>query len=259
MRIRHLHKLPYCFGLGCFLEWGFGGGIYLEVGGTSAEVDLYNNIIWGNSASYGEDILINNWNDVSVNAHNNDFDPARVTGSFTNQGGNINVDPLFVDAANGDYHLATGSLCIDSGNNSAPSLPLTDFEGDGRVLGAAVDIGADEFFDSDGDGMPDGWEVSHGLNPLVKDADGDADSDGFTNLEEYLAGTDPKDPRSKPLNLKGDINADGTVNLVDAIMALQVLTGMNPNNVNRMADVNGDGRIGVEEVIFVFQKVSGLR
>src|SRR5262249_32787890 len=41
-------------------------------------------------------------------------------------------------------------------------------------------------FDTDGDGMPDTWEVAHGLNPAAADFNGDYDSDGYTNLEEYL-------------------------------------------------------------------------
>jgi hypothetical protein len=52
--------------------------------------------------------------------------------------------------------------------------------------------------DDDGDGMPDNWEVQYGLNPLVNDALGDKDGDGYTNLQEYKAGTDPTDPQSKP-------------------------------------------------------------
>lgn len=45
--------------------------------------------------------------------------------------------------------------------------------------------------DTDGDGMQDGWEVGHGLNPLVNDASGDNDGDGVSNSDEYLQGRDP--------------------------------------------------------------------
>ena len=41
-------------------------------------------------------------------------------------------------------------------------------------------------FDTDGDGMPDAWELSHGLNPTAPDNNGDRDGNGYTNLEEYL-------------------------------------------------------------------------
>ncbi len=54
-------------------------------------------------------------------------------------------------------------------------------------------------WDSDKDGMPDSWEKLHGLNPLDRlDASGDLDKDNFTNLEEFLAGTSPIDPKSRP-------------------------------------------------------------
>jgi hypothetical protein len=46
--------------------------------------------------------------------------------------------------------------------------------------------------DSDGDGMPDWWEKKYGLDPNdPSDAAQDRDGDGYTNLEEYLNGTDP--------------------------------------------------------------------
>ena len=41
-------------------------------------------------------------------------------------------------------------------------------------------------WDTDGDGMPDYWELEHGLNPNVANNNGDFDSDGYTDLEEYL-------------------------------------------------------------------------
>jgi pectate lyase len=47
--------------------------------------------------------------------------------------------------------------------------------------------------DSDNDGMPDSWERQHGLNPNdASDGAADQDKDGYTNLEEYLNGTDPR-------------------------------------------------------------------
>ncbi len=47
--------------------------------------------------------------------------------------------------------------------------------------------------DSDGDGMPDAWEKTHTLNPNDA-ADGalDSDKDGYTNVEEFLNGTNPR-------------------------------------------------------------------
>ena len=48
--------------------------------------------------------------------------------------------------------------------------------------------------DTDRDGMPDAWERKYQLNP-AKPGDGseDADGDGYTNVEEYLNGTDPRE------------------------------------------------------------------
>ena len=60
--------------------------------------------------------------------------------------------------------------------------------------------------------------------------------------------------------LMGDVNADGAVDIQDAIEALQVLSGMSPAvPVCRQSDANGDGRIGVEDVLFILQTIGLLR
>jgi T5SS/PEP-CTERM-associated repeat protein len=51
--------------------------------------------------------------------------------------------------------------------------------------------------DDDGDGIPNGWEQAHGLDPLnAADANLDTDGDGMSNLQEYLSGTDPTNSAS---------------------------------------------------------------
>lgn len=54
--------------------------------------------------------------------------------------------------------------------------------------------------DSDGDGLPDDWETANGLNPNSasgdEGADGNPDNDAFTNMQEFLAGTDPQSGQS---------------------------------------------------------------
>jgi hypothetical protein len=63
---------------------------------------------------------------------------------------------------------------------------------------------------------------------------------------------------------QGDIDRNDFVDLADAIIGLQVLSGMNPTAVGEdytssNADVNGDGKVGLEEVVYILQEVAGVR
>ncbi len=50
--------------------------------------------------------------------------------------------------------------------------------------------------DSDGDGIPDGWEAFYGLKKNVSDSGLDTDGDGLDNLHEFIAHTNPRVPQS---------------------------------------------------------------
>ncbi len=95
---------------------------------------------------------------------------------------------------------------LDEAGASKPQRDAVDrrvvqdaLSGTGTVIRAVAEVGgwpelaagnAPE--DSDQDGMPDAWEKTHGLNSAEGgDSRLDADNDGYTNVEEFLNGTDP--------------------------------------------------------------------
>ena len=57
----------------------------------------------------------------------------------------------------------------------------------------------------------------------------------------------------------GNVNGDSSVDLADAILALQFMAKMHQTYVHGNADANGDGVIGMQEAIYILQSVSGLR
>src|SRR5260221_7070595 len=111
--------------------------------------------------------------------------------------------------------------------------------------------------DSDGDGLPDAWEILYGLNPNdPTDAKLDKDGDGLTNLQEYIAGTDPTDPLSY---LKIDRLASGlgptTVQftaLSNKTYSLQYKESPAAGRWTKFADVNASPSNRVEAVLDPF-------
>ncbi|CAD7773511.1 Right handed beta helix region [Candidatus Methanoperedenaceae archaeon GB37] len=189
----------------------YGGGINIMLSDDQAKANIYNNIFWNNAADSGEDIYImsdKNGNDIGsiINLYNNnlsgnaDFETGQSEDLFITEtdnyshGGNIQENPLFVDAENGDFHLQSTSPCIDTGTNDAPHLPETDKDGKPRIIDgngddiATVDMGPYEFgdicegdFDYDGD--VDGSDLAtfaadFGRTDCSGDCEGDFDNDG---------------------------------------------------------------------------------
>ncbi|NHJ87877.1 MAG: hypothetical protein FK734_20610 [Asgard group archaeon] len=93
--------------------------------------------------------------------------------------------------------LNTGANIYDGGISETWSQNLVtadgDFDSDLLENRDEVYAGTDPFSpDSDGDGIPDGWEVAYLLDPL-DDSDSiiDTDLDGLVNLAEYQHNTNP--------------------------------------------------------------------
>ncbi len=157
---------------------------------------INNSIVWGNSAAWSDPQLLI-------------YDSATLRYSDIQGGwsgiGNIDADPLFVNAAGGNYHLSSGSPCIDAGDpNFIPSPGETDIDGQPRVMDgnydgvAHVDIGADEFnntdvcgdLDEDGDVDYDDYVIilhamGHSVGQPEYVAEADYDHDGAVSLIDY--------------------------------------------------------------------------
>lgn len=64
---------------------------------------------------------------------------------------------------------------------------------DPRQMGGYPEYKGKPYKDSDGDGMPDEWEIANGLNPHdASDANADCTGDGYTNIEKYINGISTK-------------------------------------------------------------------
>ncbi len=71
-------------------------------------------------------------------------------------------------------------------------MAMTAKNSEGAESDYSQEISVQTKADSDGDGLSDEWELRYGLNPNdPSDAAKDTDGDGFTNLQEYNAGSDP--------------------------------------------------------------------
>lgn len=118
-----------------------GAGLYLKIPETTGTFNIHNNIIWNNiSQEDYNDIYIEGFGEQLI-AHNNIFSEAKAL--WTDASNNRDIDPLFFDPDNNDFHLKPNSPCINAGNPNAPDLPEFDLDGNPRI--GLPDIGAYEF------------------------------------------------------------------------------------------------------------------
>jgi hypothetical protein len=180
--------------LGCTLAGNsapdpYSGG----VGGGAIDCALRNCILYFNTAPAGPNYSSGSYASSSL-------EYCCTTPMPTNGPGNITNDPLFVDT-NGWANLRpqSNSPCINAGNNSYLTNSYLansfDLDGNARIAGATVDIGAYEF-QSPSSVISYAWLQQYGL-PTDGSADyADADNDGMNNWQEWLAGTIPTDSSS---------------------------------------------------------------
>jgi len=119
-----------------------GGGIYCKDGSDAV---ITNCIVWGNTAPTGSQIH------TATSSPVVSYSDIQGTPVYSGTG-NINTNPAFEDAANGDYYLLPSSPCIDIGDSNGDYGGQVDIEGDSRVIDIGgrgdgtvdVDMGADE-------------------------------------------------------------------------------------------------------------------
>jgi len=153
-----------------------GGGAY---GGTLNNCIIYGNIFGAGAPDNYAPGTFNNCCTTPL--------PASGANNFT-------TAPLFVNQNGGDYHLQSSSPCINAGNNAYVSI-TNDLDGNPRIRGGTVDIGAYEF-QNPASVISYAWLQQYGL-PTNGSADyADPDHDGLNNWQEWIAGTNPTNSAS---------------------------------------------------------------
>ena len=137
--------------IACNSADNYGGGINVYDG----DPVLVNSILWGNtalSAADGNEVYLFDAIYTTIKITFSAIDPGDIKGpGISTLSSTINDDPLFVNSRPaseaptiaGDYHLQSGSPCINQG--TANGAPDNDIDGDIRPQDTYIDMGSDEY------------------------------------------------------------------------------------------------------------------
>lgn len=114
-----------------------GGGIAFDLFGDG---NVYDSIIWGNTTTSGAGVSTY----VATSQPTVSFSDVQGGWTGNTSGGNVDLDPQFVDVLAGDYRLLGSSPVINLGDNGAPFVPKLDLLGNERIVCTVVDMGAYE-------------------------------------------------------------------------------------------------------------------
>ena len=106
-------------------------------------------------------------------------------------------DKKLAKDANGDLTGLSPKSMGEDGQFKYRRLPKDSYKigiiTDIRQMGGFPEYKGTPYVDTDGDGMPDEWEIANGLNPNdPSDANKDCTGDGYTNIEKYINGISTK-------------------------------------------------------------------
>ena len=181
--------------------------LYFSPGAHLYDANLYliNSVVFGNTGSPNSNynqIEVGNWSRVIAST----IAPSFIGDSpLVPTPGWIRRDPGLTDAG---YSVDAYTPVVNAGGIIPSTKVLHDIQGQPRASDNSPDIGADEFVpfyddpdetdpapgvsvDSDGDGIPDQWEIAHGLDPQTPNPASDLQNylNGSVNLSDLLIHT----------------------------------------------------------------------
>jgi len=204
--------------INCAVVDNDGGGITIANGATTSAIA--NTVLWGNAAGDDLDGLMPEVMYCNIQDGGMGIAP-------------MSVDPMFINAATGNYHLSPGSPCIDSGKNWAVPLDALDLDGDGDTS---------ELIPEDFDGQP---RFADDLGAMGGGCGGLA----IVDIGPYEAAGEPV-----PAMYPGDVNGDGLVNVMD-LLDLLAMWGACPGGCCT-ADFDQDGMVTVVDLLALLKNWS---